>query len=126
MNPGTINRLHSIESSLDCLLDANERSGLIIREMMLEAQLDSSVNNSIFTAVIITLLGLFVVKTLWTLRFNQNARIAGTIATVALVGILSVKIPDWPTVSMMNELAELKSDARHPRTNTRCVRGTQR
>ena len=45
----------------------------------------------------------------------------GTIATVVLIGILSVKVPDWPTASMMNELAELKSDAGHQRTDTRCV-----
>ena len=124
MNPDTIN---SIRSSLDCIRESSDRIGLIIREMRLQAHLDSSMNNSIFTAVIITLLGLFVVKTLnWSLRLNQNARIAGTIATVAIAGILSVKVPDWPTASVRNELAELKSDPRHQRTNTRCVRGTQR
>ena len=118
MNPDTIN---SIKSSLDCLLERNDRMGLIIDEMLIQNRVDSALNIGIITVGVTTVLGLLVVKALWSLRLNQSVRVAGTIATVALIGILSVKVPDWPTASMMNELAELKSDAGHQRTDTRCV-----
>ena len=118
MDPDTIN---SIRSSLDCLLESNDRMGLILDEMLIQNHVESARSIGIITVGVITVLGLLVVKALWSLRLNHSARVAGTIATVALIGILSVKVPDWPTASMMNELAELKSDAGHQRTDTRCV-----
>ena len=118
MDPDTIN---SIRSSLDCLLESNERTGLILRQMQIQNHVESARSSGIITVGVITVLGALVVKALWSLRLNQSVRVAGTIATAALIGILSVKVPDWPTASMMNELAELKSDAGHQRTDTRCV-----
>ena len=118
MNPDTIN---SIRSSLDCLLERNERMELIMDEMLIQNHVETAWSIGIITVGVVTVLGALVVKALWSLRLNQSARVAGTIATAALIGILSVKVPDWPTASMMNELAELKSDAGHQRTDTRCV-----
>ena len=118
MNPDTIN---SIISSLDCLLESNHRAGLILSAMQIENHVESARTTGIITAGVITVLGALVVKALWSLRLNQGARVAGTIATVALIGILSVKVPDWPPASMMNELAELKSEYERQRTDTRCV-----
>ena len=121
MDPDTINSLKSIKAILDCLLESNEGAGLMLRQMEIQNRVDTALSTGTITVGVVTILGLLVVKALWSSRLNQSARVAGTIATAALIGILSVKVPDWPTASMMNEFAELKSDAGHQSTDTRCV-----
>lgn len=112
MDPSTVDAIYA---HLDCLRDSAERSGLIIMEMKMQVAMDqaqSAMDRALMLAGAITFVGLLVVKALSSSRLDRRARIAGAAATMVLVGVLSVKVPDWPSTSMRHDLAERASAAR--------------
>ena len=73
-----------------------------------------AMDREIMLAGAITFVGLLVVKALSSSRLDRRVRVARAVATVVLVGVLSVKVelPDWPPALMRHDLADRASAAR--------------
>ena len=113
MDRDTVDAIYAL---LDCLRESNERARLIVMDMKMQADWDLAV----FVAGAITALGLLVVTTLWSARLDRSARVAGAAATVVLIGVLSVKVPDWPTASKTHDVVDGTSAARHQLAEIQC------
>ena len=120
MEPDTFDAIHA---TLDCMTEIIERSDLIIMDMKrlaMDMKSQADMEQAVLLAGVITFVGLLVVKVLDSSRLDRRVRVAGTAATVVLIGVLSVTVPDWPPASTRHDAADKAPAARIQLAETRC------
>ena len=90
-----------VHTRIDGLMSIGDRLVLISLDLM-----RAGIEFGMIIAWTISFFGVLVVKELWSSRINRPTRIAGTVAMVMLIGIVSVKVPDWAIASMMHDEAD--------------------